>query len=639
MTHPLRFGSAEVRPAERQLLLDGRPVAIGARAFDVLNLLITHRERVVSKNELLEAVWPGLVVEENNLQVQISTLRKILGTGAISTVSGQGYQFTAVLDSERGTLPDTPGPGTAPTPQLLTEQSAAPRSPPDTAGSKSKSASVRHGALLAVAVGILPVIGIGLWNFLRGGPEAPTVAATSTLTAPAHSVAVLPFVNMSGDPTQDYFSDGLSEELLNSLSSIPDLHVAARTSSFSFKGKDATVADIGRELNVGAVLEGSVRKDGKHVRITVQLIDAVTGFELWSHAYDRDLENILTLQTEIATAVTKALQATLLPDAAAAVELGGTQNPQAFDAYLQAETLQGRGDKEAVLAQIAAYDAAIRQDPSFAKAYVGKAIALNFFAGNVATGSSVHEYFAQARATAEKALALTPELGRAHSALGQILEFGFIDFTHSLLENERALALSPGDTIVLQGSVLPLAFVGRAESAVINAQRAVALDPINASSHVSLGFALYFARQYRKAIEVYNRALSLNPQLGGPTAFRGLAHKWLGDLDAALQSCSTPPINTYNHVCLAIVYHQQNHASEAQAEVSKIRETLGDTGAYQYVEIYAQWGDVSSALQWLETAYRMRDAGLVSLKVDEMLDPLRKEPRFQKIERELNFPN
>jgi TolB-like protein len=498
---------------------------------------------------------------------------------------------------------------------------------------------VRHGALLAVAVGILPVIGIGLWNFLRGGPEAPTVAATSTLTAPAHSVAVLPFVNMSGDPTQDYFSDGLSEELLNSLSSIPDLHVAARTSSFSFKGKDATVADIGRELNVGAVLEGSVRKDGKHVRITVQLIDAVTGFELWSHAYDRDLENILTLQTEIATAVTKALQATLLPDAAAAVELGGTQNPQAFDAYLQAETLQGRGDKEAVLAQIAAYDAAIRQDPSFAKAYVGKAIALNFFAGNVATGSSVHEYFAQARATAEKALALTPELGRAHSALGQILEFGFIDFTHSLLENERALALSPGDTIVLQGSVLPLAFVGRAESAVINAQRAVALDPINASSHVSLGFALYFARQYRKAIEVYNRALSLNPQLGGPTAFRGLAHKWLGDLDAALQSCSTPPINTYNHVCLAIVYHQQNHASEAQAEVSKIRETLGDTGAYQYVEIYAQWGDVSSALQWLETAYRMRDAGLVSLKVDEMLDPLRKEPRFQKIERELNFPN
>jgi TolB-like protein/DNA-binding winged helix-turn-helix (wHTH) protein len=641
MTRSLRFGSAEVRPAERQLLVDGQPVFIGARAFDVLHLLITHRERVVGKNELLEAVWPGLVVEENNLQVQISALRKILGAGAITTVAGQGYQFTAMLDSERDTLPGAGGPLSAPKTQLPAGQRAALGAPAEPAAPVPRLAVAGRGTRLALGVAIGLAIGIGAWAVLRTKPDAATVASmgTNAQTAPAHSVAVLPFVNMSGDPTQDYFSDSLSEELLNSLSSIPDLHVAARTSSFSFKGKNTTVAVIGHELNVGAVLEGSVRKDGKHVRITVQLVDVATGFELWSHAYDRDLGNILTLQTEIATAVIKALQATLLPNAAAALELGSTQNPQAFDAYLQAESLEGREDKETVLTQIAAYDEAIRQDPSFAKAYVGKAMALSFIGGNIATSSSVHEYYAQARGMAEKALALAPELGQAHSALAQILVFGFFDFTHSLKETERALALSPGDTFVLQRSVSPLTFVGRTESAVTNARRAVALDPINATSHETLGFALYFARQYRKAIEAYNRALSLNPKLTRVTALRGLSYKRLGEIDGALQSCSTPPINTYNHVCLAIAYHQQNRASEARAEVAKIRQYLGDAGAYQYAEIYAQWGDVSSALQWLETADRLRDSGLVLLKTDELLDPLRKEPRFQKIERELRFPN
>jgi TolB-like protein/DNA-binding winged helix-turn-helix (wHTH) protein len=621
MTQPFRFDRTELRPAERQLTIDGRPVVIGARAFDVLHLLIRHRDRVVSKNELLEAVWPGLVVEENNLQVQISTLRKLLGAAAITTVPAQGYQFTAALDSERGSEPAI---------RMSAEQGTAPRAP---------SEHVRHGARLAVALGIVLVIATGIWSLLRAKSEAMTHVANSSPPAPTHSVAVLPFVNMSGDPTQDYFSDGLSEELLNSLASIPELRVAARTSSFSFKGRAARVADIGRELNVGAVLEGSVRKDGRSVRITVQLVDVASGFELWSHAYDRDLKNILALQTEIAASVNQALQATLLPDAASTVELGGTSNPQAFDAYLQAEMLQGRTDKESVLARIAAYDEAIRQDPNFAKAYVGEADSLSDFAESLASSLSVHNYYAKARAAAEKAVALAPELGRAHSVMAQVLAFGFFDFTQSRVEYERAVALSPGDSFVLQSSVCPLVFAGRTDTAVANAKRAVALDPINAMSHAALGFALYFDHQYREAIEAFNRARILNPNLGYVAAFRGLSYKRLGDIDAAPQSCSTAPIDLYNSVCLAIVYHQQNRVSEAQAEVEKLMQNLGDAAAYQYVEIYAQWGDVSSALRWLETAYRLRDAGLVSLEKDELMDPLRNEPRFQKIERQLNFPN
>jgi len=267
-------------------------------------------------------------------------------------------------------------------------------------------------------------------------PSAPPATSGASATAtkagsgtpafapPAHSIAVLPFVNMSGDPKQDYFSDGLSEELLNSLVSLRGLQVAARTSSFSFKGSGTDVGDIARKLNVGAVLQGSVRKDGGRVRITAQLINAVTGFHLWSQTYDRDLKNVLVLQTEIATAVTKALQATLLADASTVVELGGTHDPHAFDAYLR-----GRGmeviSKETNLAQIAAFDEAIRLDPMYAKAYAGKGMSLGRYAGSYEPGSSGRHVLEQAHALNEKAVQLAPNLAEAHLDLAHSFDGGF----------------------------------------------------------------------------------------------------------------------------------------------------------------------------------------------------------------------
>jgi TolB-like protein len=491
-------------------------------------------------------------------------------------------------------------------------------------------------AVLAVLLTVAAALLRGHWAAPPSTASAP--AAPAGFTPPPHSVAVLPFVNMSGDPKQDYFSDGLSEELLNSLVTVRELQVAARTSSFFFKGKDVDLSDVARKLNVGAVLEGSVRKDGSHVRITAQLINAVTGYHLWSQTYDRDLKNVLVLQTEIATAVTRALQATLLSNAAAAIELGGTQNPEAFDAYLRGERLEGHRERSLVLARIAAYDEAIRLDPAFAKAYVGKAFALNDFAGFDASGSAVQEYFAQARKAAETAVTLAPDLGQAHAALSETLASGFFEIAQALAANERSIALSPGDTLVLRQSVRVLSYVGRLKAAVINAQRATVLDPLNAHSYWSLALALFGDREYRKAIDALNRAFSLDPSLDGVTSFRGLSYAMLGELDAARQSCATPPFYIYNHVCLAIVDHRQGRTSEAEVETAKIKETIGDAAAYQYAEIYAQWGNVPTALTWLETAYRLRDPGLAGVKTDSLLDPLRNEPRLREIERKLRFP-
>jgi len=469
--------------------------------------------------------------------------------------------------------------------------------------------------------------------------EPASKAPSAAFAPPPHSIAVMPFVNMSGDSQQDYFSDGLSEELLNSLVRVTQLQVAARTSSFSFKGKAVDIADIAHKLNVGAVLEGSVRKAGTRVRITAQLINAVTGFHLWSQTYDRELRDILALQTEIATAVTNALQATLLSDSSALMELGGTQNPQALDAYLRAQTFVGAApDKDASFTQIAAYSEAIRLDPHYAKAFTAKSFALTAYAGNVATGAAIREYFSQARAAAQQAIALAPELGEAHTALALVLSQGFGDYAGAAAESERALELSPGSAQVVRLSAGFLSYVGRTQEAITNAQRAVVLDPLNPIVYRSLGVVFHYGRRDREAIDAYNRALTLKPQASQVATRRGLAYLSLGELELARGSCATAPLDWLSYTCLAVVYHRLGRTADAEAALAKLKADTGDDSAIQYAQIYAQWGNIPEALRWLETAYRLHDPGLADIKAEPMLDPLRAEPRFQEIERLLNFP-
>jgi TolB-like protein len=269
---------------------------------------------------------------------------------------------------------------------------------PGAHGSVEHQASRGEGPMLAVVFAVVALIAVGIAIGVRffgmsrtahgthaaeshAGDRAPPVptavstdAAAAAFSPPPRSIAVMPFVNMSGDPAQEYFSDGLSEELLNSLVRVNDLQVAARTSSFSFKGQKEDIREIARKLNVASILEGSVRKDGVRVRITTQLINTVTGFQLWSRTYDRDLKDILRLQSEIATAVTAALQATLLGTEASSIEVGGTRNPQAFDAFLRAEGEMGNLSPQAALeARIAGLTEAIRLDPQYATAYARRA--------------------------------------------------------------------------------------------------------------------------------------------------------------------------------------------------------------------------------------------------------------------------
>jgi TolB-like protein/uncharacterized protein (DUF486 family) len=471
------------------------------------------------------------------------------------------------------------------------------------------------------------------------GSAAQNSPATA-FNPPPHSIAVLPFVNLSGDKEQEYFSDGLTEELLNSLAEINELQVAARTSSFYFKGKDVDLGTVAHKLNVGAVLEGSVRRSANTIRITAQLINSVTGFHLWSKTYDRDLGDVLKLQTEIATAVASALKVTLLGDVAAKVELGGTRNPDAFDAYLRgAKAYSLRHQTKEVPAAIAAYTEAIRLDPHYALALAARSIALAAVAGQAATAAAMREGFDKAQADARQALALAPDLAQAHLASANVSEVGTLDFTQANDAYKRAMALAPGNAEVLRLSGRFAAYMGRFDAGVAAARRAVVLDPLDRASHSVLARTLYVARRYQEAVAALSDVVSLDAAYMDTNVFRGFAYYGLGDLQSARATCETHLDYWGNQYCLALTYDRLGRHADAQAELAQMKAAIGVTASYQYATIYAQWGNRAQALEWLETALRVRDPGLELLKTDPLLDSLRQEPRFQAIERQLKFPS
>jgi TolB-like protein/tetratricopeptide (TPR) repeat protein len=503
----------------------------------------------------------------------------------------------------------------------------------------------QRGLAILAAVALLGALGYlsihRLWISKLAAAPAAASPPSAVFAPPPHSIAVLPFVNLSGDKDQEYFSEGLTEELLNSLTEIDGLQVSGRTSAFSFQGKDDDLGTIARKLNVGAILEGSVRRSGHTIRVTAKLINAVTGFEMWSESYDRDLGDVLKLQTEIATAVADSLKVALLSDVSTKIELGGTHSPAAFDAYLRglkkSESL--RDPLSDTSSAIAAYTQAIQLDPHYALAFAARSVALALYVQEGGTGSAGRaEGYQKAEADARRALALAPDLAQAHMALAHVLAFGKFDLAQATDEYERAVALAPGNAQVLRDSGDFTAYMGHFAASIAALRRAVVLDPLDLSDHTSLGNSLYLARRYGQAVAAYTEAISVDPGFKPIYGGRGFALLALGNLDGARASCETNRDYWVNQWCLAIVYDKLGRHVDADAEIAKLKAAEGDAAAYQYATIYAQRGDRTRALQWLDTTMRLRDPGLLGLKTDPLIDPLRAEPRFRAALRKLNFP-
>ena len=482
-------------------------------------------------------------------------------------------------------------------------------------------------------------------NLLSGG-ASPGVAIAARL-ATAHavaaaareptSIAVLPFVNRSHDPEDEYFSDGLADELLNVLTKIRGLRVAARSSAFTFKGKGAPVAEVGRTLNVATVLEGSVRKAGNRMRISVQLVKVADGYQLWSESYDRTLEDIFAVQDDIAQQVVKELRSTLLGEAvdakaateataqvAAAVK-GRATDAEAHRLYLQGRHFVNRFTREDSAKGIEYLKQALDRDPEFALAWVSLSAAYAEEAGQswvpLAAG------LGRAREAAARALALEPKLAEAHAATGWIRMNYDWDWRGAEASFGRALELAPGNAAGLRHAA-GLAFrLGRLDEAIDLWGRAIEQDPLNASAYHSLGITLDAADRLAEAEQAYRKALELAPQRHGAHAFLGQNLLAQGRSDEALDEALREP-EPWRFYALAIVQHAAGRNAEADAALNELTAKHAEDAAFQIAVVYAARGEMDLAFQWLERAYVQRDPGLSDLKCISLLRPLHADPRW-----------
>src|SRR6202521_4800878 len=476
-------------------------------------------------------------------------------------------------------------------------------------------------------------------------PELPQAfPPLKTLLRPANadtpSIAVLPFVNLSRDEENEYFADGLAEELLNVLSKIRGLRVASRTSAFSFKGAKADIPTIAQKLNVATILEGSIRKSGNRVRITAQLIEVATDSHLWSKTYDRELADIFAVQDDIAQSVVKELRSALLgekADVASSAPLkaevqaaakGRGENAEAYRLYLQGRFFEDRFTRHDTAKAIAYYQQALAIDSEYALAFAALSRAYSNQA-SYSWDTTVFEGYAKAREAAERSLQLDPDLVEGHAALGQIRMFHDFDWKGADASFRRALELSPGDASVLRDAGVLARNLGRSEEGLALVRRAVALDPLNASTHLSLARSCLFANLVDEAEAEMSKALELNP-LGE------LAHFWLGRiriqqkrLEDAEEMFQRETHDTFRLLGLSHVHQARGRSAESEAALHELIEKDASGAAFQIAMGYAYRGQTDLAFEWLERAYLQRDPGLGVMKVAPQLHTLHGDPRWQ----------
>ena len=439
---------------------------------------------------------------------------------------------------------------------------------------------------------------------------------------PAASIAVLPFVDMSQAKDQGYFSDGISEELLNLLGKIPQLKVPSRTSSFFFKDKQVDISEIARQLRVAHVLEGSVRKNGDELRITVQLIHVADGYHLWSETYDRNMNDIFKVQDEIAAEVVRELKVKLL----AAAPKVRTTDPRAYALFLQAKGVARQFTPEAFAKSDALYRQALEIDPRYVPAWTGLAANLRAEVGmGVMSGQ---EGYARAREAAEKALAIDPEYAPAHAALGLSAMQSDNDLAGAARHLERALALDPTGVSVLSDSANLLSSLGRLDQALALQEAALRRDPISVATLSNLGAAQCATGRYDEAIGSYRAVLRLNPGRGGAHAQLGMVLLQKGDAPAALAEIEQEKNEPWKMIALPMAYCALGRAAEAEAARDALIAKYEKDWAYNIAYVHAFCGQTDKAFEWLDKAVAYQDAGLSEIVPQTLFNKIHSDPRW-----------
>jgi len=467
-------------------------------------------------------------------------------------------------------------------------------------------------------------------------PTTPMVAAPAAIPITA-SIAVLPLVNMSSDKEQDYFSDGLSEELLNLLAQVPGLHVAGRTSSFSFKDKHATIAEVGSALNVATVLEGSVRKSGDRIRITAQLIKTADGYHLWSQTYDRELIDIFAVQDEIAGAVVEALKLKLLPAQQPGNSRHHVPSPEAYNHFLLGRQFLNRATPEGFHRAVNAYRKAVALEPDYAAAWAGLALAEAYDSDYTDSDTALVEGRNRANAAAEQAVARDPALGDAYAARAVLRFVLDLDWHGAHDDFAQALVFNPGDVMTQWQYSRLLAALGQLPEALAAASQATRLDPLSAQAWEILGRYQIAQGDLAAARQSMERALDIAPEHGRAPVGLGMVAQLEGDPAAALRYYAHAD-DAFQLVGQAMAEHDLGHTEASQQALAALIKIHAHTGAYQIAEVHAWRGEYDTAFDWLQRAVAQHDAGLQYLKYDPALRGLRDDVRYAQLLQRMRLP-
>jgi TolB-like protein/DNA-binding winged helix-turn-helix (wHTH) protein/Tfp pilus assembly protein PilF len=631
----LEFGPFQVDPQQRLLFRDQQPISLSPKTFDLLLLLVQHSERVVLKDDLMKALWPDTFVEESNLGQHVFQLRKALGdrsqdSSYIVTVPGRGYRFAQsvrILQPEEELVVESNTRSHVVIEEVDVKASAL--------ALPSSKRQIRGSIAIAALVGLM-VAGYFAWQKIR---------AARIVTPARIMLAVLPFQNLTGDPDQEYFADGLTEEMITKLGQLhpEQLGIIARTSVMGYKHGEKRLDQIGRELSVQYVLEGSFRRAANHLRITAQLIRVKDQSHLWAADYDRQPEDVVNLQDDVAMAVAQEIQLHLTPQERSNLTSTRIVNPGAYEAYLKGRFFWNKRTEDGFRKAIDYFEAAIAKDPNYAQAYAGLADTYMLLGGYQFEPQD--EAMPKAKQAALRAIQIDDKLAEPYASLGLI----YMQYEYNWAESEkslkRALELNPNYSVAhhLYGDAY-LASIGKTDAAISELRKAQELDPLSLVIATDLAKWLCLAGKFDEGMRRFQEVLNVDPNFTLAHLYRSWAYllqkKYpdaLAEIEKARSSSANRP---YVVRLMGVIYADEGKRKEALEIISQLK----DRSKYTYVDpgnladIYAALGEKDQALSYLQMAYEQHSPFMTVLKVDPSLDPIRSDPRFVELIRKVGIP-
>jgi len=632
---PVRFGPFEADLRAGELRKHGMKLKLVGQPFEVLAMLLECPGQLVTREELRARLWPTdtFVDFDHGLNAAVNKLRDALSDSAekptyVETLPRRGYRFISAVD-----LPDSQGLKLA-----VPEMPASLDSPVVIAESQIPSRH-RHRRVFVTALVLVVVLAVvfgfdlgGVRHRLVGEPSVPRI----------QSIAVLPLENLSKDPEQEYFADGMTDELITNLAQISALRVISRTSAMQYKGTKKSLSEIARELHVDAVVEGTVMRAGDRVRIRAQLIEASTDRHLWAASYDRDLRNVLSMQEEVTRAIVSEVRVKLTAQEQARLANMHPINPEAYQLYLKGRYFWYKLKPEAMQKATEYFQQALEKDPAYARAYAGLADSYNILA--FFSVFPPREVMPKAKAAAVKALELDDNLAEAHVSLGWAGFTYDLDWPAAGKHFERAVVLDPAYPLAHSYYSLYLGALGRSEESSTEAKRALDLDPVSPAILHYVVVQLYLASRFDEAIEQCRKTLELDPSftpvhgtLGHVYAAKGMYREALAEYEKFATLSGGSPGSTafvgYAHARLG----QRSYAFRVLDQL-RAASKQRYVPALSFAIVYVGLGEKEQAFMWLEKAYDERTNSLAYLKVTAWWDPLRSDPRFADLVRRIGLP-